>query len=433
MSNENKKNDALSFEDLKKQLGMTDSKKEQKQEAKKTNDEKVVEVVEEKTESVEKASEVNNKKPEKVSKFLDKEENFIDITAQFVTEDDETEEENKEEKKKPKQKSVQKKRVRTFNEIFSDFFKGFIPLKKDSAKEKVRKIVMDISLIAIITCLVAFAKYFVEYRQQISLQNDLKGQIVDSGSMSEDQINQAWQELYAKFPDIKFPSGMKPDYAYLYATNDDFVGWLTIENTNLDVQIVQYGDNDYYLYRDFYEKGSRYGTPYMDYRNDPKDLDDNTVIYGHHMNDGLMFSNLDKYKTLEGYKESPVINFSTLYADYQFKVVAVMISTGNTADNGGFNYMISNFSSDDKFNSYISEIRMRSLINTNVTVNPDDKLITLVTCSHDFDDARLVVVGRMVREGEDASVDVNGATLNPEPKYPQAWYDKKGKENPYAS
>lgn len=433
MSNENKKNDALSFEDLKKQLGMTDSNKEQKQETKKTNDEKVVEVVEEKTESVEKESEVNNKKPEKVSKFLDKEENFIDITSQFVTEDDETEEENKEEKKKPKQKSVQKKRVRTFNEIFSDFFKGFIPLKKDSAKEKVRKIVMDISLIAIITCLVAFAKYFVEYRQQISLQNDLKGQIVDSGSMSEDQINQAWQELYAKFPDIKFPSGMKPDYAYLYATNDDFVGWLTIENTNLDVQIVQAKDNDYYLYRDFYEKGSRYGTPYMDYRNDPKDLDDNTVIYGHHMNDGLMFSNLDKYKTLEGYKESPVINFSTLYTDYQFKVVAVMISTGNTADNGGFNYMISNFSSDDKFNSYISEIRMRSLINTNVTVNPDDKLITLVTCSHDFDDARLVVVGRMVREGEDASVDVNGATLNPEPKYPQAWYDKKGKENPYAS
>ncbi len=433
MSNENKKNDALSFEDLKKQLGMTDSKTDPKPEITKTSNEKVVDVNEEKTESKEKATEVKVKKPQTASKFLDKEENFIDITAQFVTEDDESEKENKEEKKKPKQKPVQKKRVRTFNEIFSDFFKGFIPLKKDSAKEKVRKIVMDISLIAIITCLVAFAKYFVEYRQQISLQDDLKSQIVDTDNMSDDQINQAWQELYAKFPEIKFPSGMKPDYAYLYATNDDFVGWLTIPNTNLDVQIVQYSDNDYYLYRDFYEKGSRYGTPYMDYRNDPKDLDDNTVIYGHHMTDGLMFSNLDKYKTLEGYKESPIINFSTLYEDYQFKVVSVMITTGNTADNGGFNYMISNFSSDDKFNSYVNEIRTRSLINTNVAVNPDDKLITLVTCSHDFDDARLVVVGRMVREGEDASVDVSGATLNPEPKYPQAWYDKKGKENPYAN
>ena len=423
MSNENKNNDSLSFDDLKKQLGMNLA-----------DEEKTVNPSEMKMDNELAPVEVKEEKPQRKSKVSEQEENFIDITAQFVTEEDEveTEEKKKEKQKKPKQKNVPKKRVRTFNEIFSDFFKGFIPLKKDSAKEKVRKIVMDISIIAIVACLVAFVTYYVEYRQQISLQNDLKGQIVDTDAMNEDQIMEAWNELYAQFPQIQFPSGMKRDYAYLYATNQDFVGWLTIENTNLDVQIVQSYDNDFYLYRDFYGKGSRYGTPYMDYRNNPKDLDDNTVIYGHHMNDGLMFSNLDKYKTLEGYKESPVIKFSTLYKDYYFKVFAVMITTGNTADNGGFNYMVSSFSSDDKFTDYINEVKLRSLINTNVSVNADDKLITLITCSHDFDDARLVVVGRMVREGESETVDVSGATLNSEPKYPQAWYDKKGKENPYA-
>ena len=423
MSNENKNNDALSFDDLKKQLGMNLA-----------DEEKTVNPSEMKMDNELAPVEVKEEKPQRKSKVSEQEENFIDITAQFVTEEDEveTEEKKKEKQKKPKQKNVPKKRVRTFNEIFSDFFKGFIPLKKDSAKEKVRKIVMDISIIAIVACLVAFVTYYVEYRQQISLQNDLKGQIVDTDAMNEDQIMEAWNELYAQFPQIQFPSGMKRDYAYLYATNQDFVGWLTIENTNLDVQIVQSYDNDFYLYRDFYGKGSRYGTPYMDYRNNPKDLDDNTVIYGHHMNDGLMISNLDKYKTLEGYKESPVIKFSTLYKDYYFKVFAVMITTGNTADNGGFNYMVSSFSSDDKFTDYINEVKLRSLINTNVSVNADDKLITLITCSHDFDDARLVVVGRMVREGESETVDVSGATLNSEPKYPQAWYDKKGKENPYA-
>ena len=95
--------------------------------------------------------------------------------------------------------------------------------------------------------------------------------------------------------------------------------------------------------------------------------------------------------------------------------------------------MASNFSSDEKFMNYVNELKLRSIINTDVNVNADDKLITLITCSHDFDDARLVVVGRMVREGEDASVNVSNSALNPEPKYPQAWYDKKGKENPFAN
>lgn len=420
MNNENKKNDALSFEDLKKQLGMELSQKEERiSENTEVKDDKrdvIVKTTEEKKEPI---------------TVTENGQTFLDITSQFVTEEDEQPE--KGEKKKTKQKVVQKKRVRTFNEIFSDFFKGFVPLKKDSAREKMRKVVMDISIIAIVACLVAFAKYFVEYRQQISLQNDLRGQIINSDNMSDDQYQQAWNDLYAQFPQIQFPAGMKPDYAYLYATNNDFVGWLRIANTNLDVQVVQSKDNDYYLYRDFYKKSSRYGTPYMDYRNNSKELDDNTVIYGHHMNDGLMFGNLDKYKTLEGYKDSPIIQYSTLYADYQFKVFAVMITTANTADNGGFNYMASNFSSDEKFMNYVNELKLRSIINTDVNVNADDKLITLITCSHDFDDARLVVVGRMVREGEDASVNVSNSALNPEPKYPQAWYDKKGKENPFAN
>ena len=95
--------------------------------------------------------------------------------------------------------------------------------------------------------------------------------------------------------------------------------------------------------------------------------------------------------------------------------------------------MITDFASDDKFTDFINEVRLRSIINTNVTVNSNDKIITLVTCAKDFDDARLVVMGRMVRDNENDSVDINGATLNPQPKYPQAWYDKKGKENPYAN
>lgn len=407
MENKEKNNENLSFDDLKKQLGMTDSDTKEDKPASKAT-------------------------PAKTKVNIDEDDGFVDITAQFVNTEEE-EPEQKVEKPVEAPKPPVKKRVKTFNEIFSDAFKAVIPSKSDSAKEKMRKVVMDISIIAIVCCLFAFVDYFGEYRTQVNIRDGLKEQIISTDGMNDNQYNEAWKDLYAKFPNMNFPTGMKADYAYLYAANQDFVGWLKIENTSLDIQVVQSNDNDYYLKRDFYKNSNRYGCPFMDYKNNTKELDDNTLIYGHHMSDGSLFANLDGFKTLEGYKKSPIISFSTLYQDYQFKVFAVFISTSSPSTDNGFNYMITDFASDEKFNSFINEVRLRSIINTNVTVNANDKIITLATCSHEFDDARLVVMGRLVRENENATVDVDGATLNPQPKYPQAWYDKKGKDNPYAN
>ena len=41
-------------------------------------------------------------------------------------------------------------------------------------------------------------------------------------------------------------------------------------------------------------------------------------------------------------------------------------------------------------------------------------------------------MGRMVRENESTEVNIDDVTLNTSPKYPQAWYDKKGESNPFA-
>ena len=63
---------------------------------------------------------------------------------------------------------------------------------------------------------------------------------------------------------------------------------------------------------------------------------------------------------------------------------------------------------------------------------PSDKLLTLSTCSHEFENARLVVVARLVRPGESADIDVSLATLNANVHYPQVYYSKKKQTNPYA-
>lgn len=351
---------------------------------------------------------------------------FVDVTAQYVKKSASNEEQ-------PQTTAKSEKKVRTFNEIFADFFGKFLPKKEDKKREKVRKVVMDVSLVTIIGCVIAFGVLFTENLIQRSDSSKLHGLIVDTDNLDSEQYDDAWQELFSKYPSVEFPQGMNLKYAYLYAINPELVGWIKIDKTNLDVQVVQTQDNEKYLKTDFYGKKSRYGCPYLDYRNDAKYLNDNNVIYGHHMSDGLMFSNLDKYKTVEGYKESPIIQYDTIYQTYTFKIFAAFVTNSLPEHDNDylFNYTVSDFSSDDSFMKFVQEIQKRSIFNTNVNVLPDDKLLTLSTCSYEFPKARLVIVARLCRENESTSVDTSGVTINPAPRYPQAWYDAKGMANPY--
>lgn len=434
MNNNENNNEILSFEELRKKLGMDEPKEkvEIKSVPKPVIEEDIFEQIEQKlTEETSQDTEIVEIVDEEPKHIVENGKTFVDITSQYVKKETVTETKAPE---KTETVVPKKKKVRTFNEIFSDFFKGFIPLKKDSTKEKIRKLIMDVAIITIIGCCFAFTDLFIERQEQLKQKEEINEIIVDTDDFDDNQYVEAWQDVFAKYPSIKFPENMNLKYSYLYAVNQDLVGWVKINNTNLDVQVVQSKDNDYYLKRDFYGKTSRYGCPYLDFKNDPRYLDDNTVIYGHHMTDGLMFSNLDKYKTLEGYKESPIIEYSTLYETYYFKVFAAFISNAKLVDDNGkyFNFIVTDFLTDEKFNGFVDEVEKRSIFKTDVSVQPDDKLITLITCSYEFDSARLVVMGRLLRENETTAVDVDAASINPTPKYPQAWYDAKNMLNPYA-
>lgn len=79
----------------------------------------------------------------------------------------------------------------------------------------------------------------------------------------------------------------------LQAINPDVVGWLTIDNTNIDYPVLQNTDEYSYLNRDVYGNTSLTGSLYID-KNASWD-DDYIVIYGHHMSGGLMFGGLDYF------------------------------------------------------------------------------------------------------------------------------------------
>lgn len=335
--------------------------------------------------------------------------------------------------------------------------------KKLSPSEKIRRLILAVSAIAIVvSLLMLYNEYRLHEKNEQAMSNvsdliitepvteptteaatapSVPGQEGSTKAPTTTKPtttryltpSEQFELLKQQNPDIVFPANIQLKYAKLYAENQDFVGYLSAENTDIDFPIVQGEDDEEYIEKDFFGEYTKYGCPFMASANSKDTLDMNTVIYGHHMRDGSLFAALDQYTTLEGYKEAPVINFNTLYRDYSFKVVAVMITNIKPEQDNGyvFPYFWTNLNSALNYTAYLNQLSQRSLYDTGVNVLPTDRLLTLSTCYSEFDDARLVVVARLVRPGESKTVDTSKAVENPNPRFPQAYYDEHKLTNPY--
>ena len=199
------------------------------------------------------------------------------------------------------------------------------------------------------------------------------------------------------------------------------------------VPVVQGNDNNKYLTRNFFGEKTKYGCPFVNYKNTYASLDYNTSIFGHNMEyDNLVFGELENYRTIEGFKKAPIIKLETMYAEHTFKIYAVFIADGAYDPSGYyFHYIFTQLKDEAECAEYIEQLDQRKLYSTGVDILPTDKLLTLSTCCYDFSTARLVVVGRLVREGESTDVDVTRATANSNPRYPDKYYSVKGIANPY--
>ena len=176
----------------------------------------------------------------------------------------------------------------------------------------------------------------------------------------------------------------------------------------------------------------------MDMHNNPLNLTRNTTIYGHNFDNKLIFDELHNYQDPEFFKQSPVIEFNTLYKDYKWKVIAAFHTNGESAgDNNYLFYYIAAKFGNNSFMKFYDEIQQRSYIHTGVDVQPDDKVLTLSTCTYFFDrngsleNARFVVIARLVRDGESEEVNTSLVTKNENVRYPQLYYDVFGGTNPW--
>lgn len=181
----------------------------------------------------------------------------------------------------------------------------------------------------------------------------------------------------------------------LYKINNDIVGWLKIENTNINYPVMQTKDRpDYYLRKNFYKEYSVFGTPYIDENCDIEN-GNNLIIYGHHINGNKMFGELENYKNEEYYNKHKFIKFYTLNEKAEYEIISVFKTTVYN-DKGFKYYQYYNLEDEREFETFINKCKELSLYDTQKIAKYGDKLLTLSTCDYSQNNGRLVVVARKI-------------------------------------
>lgn len=175
------------------------------------------------------------------------------------------------------------------------------------------------------------------------------------------------------------------DFTNLKEKNNDIVGWIQVSGTNINYPFVQTDNNTYYLKKDFNKKYNSAGWVFMDYRNDLKTLNQNTILYAHGRIDGTMFGSLKNIFKSNWYnnKNNHVVKLSTEYQNTMWQVFSVY-RISETSD-----YLEINFNDNEKYVNFLNMLQDRSEFEFDVDLNDEDKILTLSTCYKENDRAVL--------------------------------------------
>ena len=248
-----------------------------------------------------------------------------------------------------------------------------------------------IALMAAFTVLLGVSSYFIidHYREaehQEQMYDSLVQLVEDSETEPAEPI------IYSEDKTIL------PELTELYRQNDDLVGWICVEDTNINYPVMQTVDNpNYYLKRGFDKEYSSYGCPYVQEDCDVLKPSDNLVIYGHHMNDGSMFNVISDTTDQATFDSMEYVYYITRDATYKLRPLATKVVEDTYAK-----ARTPNFEGDDGLKNYLSEmLDGASAMASDATDRAASatKVVTLVTCrSLSLSNTRAVMVLTPVEE-----------------------------------
>ena len=257
---------------------------------------------------------------------------------------------------------------------------------------KVSKIILMLLIVILAISSYFFIKELVKNKKETDIFDDLQ-EIVEN---PENTTNEN------QFTDIleNDESNLSPENTYnlenIAKINSDIIGWIKIEGTNINYPIMQNGD--YYLHKDIYKNYSSHGTPYLAFYCDVK-KSDNLIIYGHHMKDNTMFSQLEKYKNYNFFLNHKYIKFYTMEDGRTIEntyEVMIAFKTIAYSDAGFRYYSYTDFQNYEDYEEFVENCRNLEFYYTGVVGTHQDKYITLSTCEYSQKNGRMVVVAKKV-------------------------------------
>lgn len=231
--------------------------------------------------------------------------------------------------------------------------------------------------------------YYFDTQENANLNEEMIEQSVSSISTSVPNNEDSESEITEPPMPVE-TSPISVDFDTLKEANEDVIGWLYCEDTPINYPVLQSDDNSYYLRRLVNGEWNIAGSLFMDYRNNLSNNDWNTVIYGHNMKNDSMFGTLPEYRNQDYYEQHPVMYFLTPEADYKIELIAGFVTP---SDSALYNVYLSE---SDRTSLYDELLGLSDFQANEYSFGENTQLLTVSTCSYEYDTARYVVVGIMI-------------------------------------
>ena len=261
-----------------------------------------------------------------------------------------------------------------------------------TSHENNHKMPLSRILILVLACAVflfsgfQIISYFTENRSGEQLQQELIEQAV---VVATEPVQTAHAESVPPTTEFVERPPITVDFAVLQAQNPDIVGWIYSEGTVINYPILQGEDNQQYLRRLYDGTKSTLGSIFLDFRNLSDFSDLNSLVYGHNIRSGQMFASLSDYRDQAYYEEHPVIWLLTPDKDYRIDLLAGLVVPSDSEVYEIYSY-------PEELLAGLEYVCSESTFDPGVVdLEAVERIVTLSTCSYDYNDARYVVIGSL--------------------------------------
>lgn len=245
-----------------------------------------------------------------------------------------------------------------------------------------------------VVCFILLLLWHNDNQKTNEVLNDIQDKVYIQEEVQNDSVKEQDEttiknsDPYWDFVNTPF---LKVDFSKLTKKNKEVIGWIQVQNTNINYPITQTTNNEYYLTHDLYRQSNGGGWVFLDYRNENDFNNKNSIIYAHGRENKTMFGTLKNILNAEWCenKANYIVRTNSIEKSQLWQVFSVY-KIANTND-----YIKTNFANDNEYLSFLEFIKKRSIYDFQTDVLSDNKILTLSTCYDDY--SKVVLHAKLIK------------------------------------